>query len=522
MGKLADVNTTDIRDVIQLGCDAMSRLFNTDDNNMPYQRTGLLPETDLRWSPTGSEAHVPGRHLNALLSAEDAAGIDIDEDAVGKHARALYFSHSGPVPFPMNRAEVGGPLANFTPHSLREAFHAFYALVRYRGDGRAAELADRSLDAIFRLWNPTDGWNLAELQDKLGIEVRNSEFFINGLARSIGPLVKCFRATGCERALELAIVLKEKALAEYYREDGAYSPDAANGHVHSTTSTLSSLAQLADLTSDSVLMDHVRTFYDNGLWELRDELGWAIENVGNTRDPDRGEVNSTGDIVETALILGRWGYTQYYEDAERILRCHLLPSQLRDVSFIREPENPEGIDGKRDVARRLRGSFGFPAPWGHDHLGPRLKGFHMDIVGGAVGSLCEAYREIVSSEGSGHYVTLHFDHETPAVAVESPYTHDSLRVRVRRPGPLFVRIPSWVDREELTLSGTSETPRFTNGYVLIPRPPLNRWIGIGFPLVEQEITLKHRTREIRVRLRGDEVTAMDNFGADWTFFDPID
>ena len=41
-------------------------------------------------------------------------------------------------------------------------------------------------------------------------------------------------------------------------------------------------------------------------------------------------------------------------------------------------------------------------------------------------------------------------------------------------------------------------------------------------LAEEEIELQHRTRRIRVRMRGDEVVAMDNFGADLTFFDGLD
>jgi hypothetical protein len=41
-------------------------------------------------------------------------------------------------------------------------------------------------------------------------------------------------------------------------------------------------------------------------------------------------------------------------------------------------------------------------------------------------------------------------------------------------------------------------------------------------VARSEITLRHGTRSIRVRLRGDAVEAMDGFGADLTFFDPID
>ena len=154
-------------------------------------------------------------------------------------------------------------------------------------------------------------------------------------------------------------------------------------------------------------MDRVKAFYDDGLGQMRDQIGWSIE-VTDSERRGRGEANNTGDIVETALILGRWGYSDYYADAERILRSHLLPSQLRDVSFVVEPDNPDKVDGRRNVAERLRGAFGFPAQYGHEPAGiwktnkPRI-GFNLDIVGGAVASLCEAYREIARFDG-GHWI----------------------------------------------------------------------------------------------------------------------
>ena len=283
---------------------------------------------------------------------------------------------------------------------------------------------------------------------------------------------------------------------------------------------MSSLAQLAELTSDSQLMERVRAFYDHGLWSIRDTLGWVIENSDNDVNPDRGEINNTGDIVETALILGRHGYSQYYEDVECILRNHLLPSQLRDISFIEEPDNPENEDGKRDVARRIRGAFGFPAPYGHQPIDLDIVKFNLDIVGGGVASLCEAYREIVRSDEEGHRVNMLFDYENNDVAIESPYTHDCLRIKTKRPGPLFVRIPSWVDSNKLTVDGNDDSPQLNRGYLAISQPPLNGWIKIQFPLLQRELKLKHDTRNIRVRLRGDEVVAMENFGAELTFFDP--
>ena len=521
MSRLGQVNSTDIRDAIRLGCRTMCRVFNADDHDVPFFGSRVWPEARLCFSPAHSESHVPGRHLNALLNAEDAAGIRVDETAIEKHARAAFLSYSSPVALPLNRDTVDGPVANFTPHNCREGFHALYALAKFRDSARARELAEASVEAVFRYWDPVKGWDRERLEGERGLKVSAGGTFITGLARAIGPLVKYYRATGHGRSLDLALALKEKAADEFFAEDGRYDPDLFGTHTHSTTCVMSSLAQLADLTGDARLMQRVKAFYDHGLWDIRDELGWVIENSAPQANPDRGEGNNTGDIVETALLLGRCGYTECYHDAERILRGHLLPSQLRDNAFIQDPADPKD-DGQRNVADRHLGAFGFPAPYGHQPLGIDRISFNMDIVGGAVGSLCEAFRETVRRDQAGLWVNLLFDQETDDVKVESPYTGPALRVTLKRPAPLFVRVPPWLDPTRIEIRGADRAPRSTNGYLFFARPPVGQPLTLGFALPSEEIVLKHRTRQIRTRLRGDQVTAMEHFGADLTYFDPIE
>ena len=330
MTRLRDVNTTDIVDAIRLGCRTMSRIFDADDDDIPFWRANARPNAFLAIC---QEDHVPGRHLNALLNAQDAAGLEIDEDAVDKHARAAFLSFSGTVALPLRR--IDGKPTQFSTHNLREGFHALYSLVKYRKSDRARELAEACIDAVFESFDPAKGWDGDRLKREHGLRFNRMPVFLQGVARAIGPLVKYYRATGYGPALELAVALKEKAIRDVFKEDGAYDPETFGIHIHSVTCVMSSLAQLADLTGDSVLMNRVKAFYDNGLWTVRDQTGWSIENgKPDNENVDEGEANNTGDILETALILGRWGYAEYYHDAERILRCHLLPSQLRDVSFI--------------------------------------------------------------------------------------------------------------------------------------------------------------------------------------------
>jgi hypothetical protein len=523
MTKLQHVNTTDLRAAIQLGCRTMQSVFNADDDQIPFFTSIVHPNASLKFHACHSEAHVPGRHLNALLNAEDAAGVEVDQAAVENHRRAAFFSYSGPVALPLNRQTIGGPLVNFCAHNLREGFHGLYALTRFRNDAQARELTERSIDAVMELWKPDHGWNVERLRE-LGLNYQKSQGFVAGEGRMLGPLVKYFCATGCGPALKLALVLKEKAIGEVFMADGRYDPERfITRHSHSITCMMSSLAQLADLLGDGSLLARVKAFYDNGLRAMRDEIGWSPETVGQ-QGSDHGEANNSGDILETALILGRWGHPEYYHDAERILRCHLLPSQLRDVSFIHDPPNPTGADALRDLANRHLGAYGFPAPYGHQSIGGKGRvnvSFNMDIVGGTVGSMCEAYREVVRSEPTGHWVNLLFDHETNAVRVESPYTHGALLLELKQPGALFVRIPPWVDRSEVEIAG-NDAALWTNGYLFFSKVGTGECVRLRFPLKNTEIVLPREVHvnPIRVKMHGDAVVAMDNFGADLTFFDP--
>jgi len=104
--RLRDVNTTDIKEAIRLGCRTMQSVFNAGDpHRAPFFGAGMRPPV-LSFSAHHSESHTPGRHLNALLSAEDAAGIALDETAVDLQAQAAILAYSGPVPLPLNRATL--------------------------------------------------------------------------------------------------------------------------------------------------------------------------------------------------------------------------------------------------------------------------------------------------------------------------------------------------------------------------------------------------------------------------------
>ena len=65
--------------------------------------------------------------------------------------------------------------------------------------------------------------------------------------------------------------------------------------------------------------------------------------------------------------------------------------------------------------------------------------------------------------------------------------------------------------------GTRGGRPLSTGYLYFADPPVNRVITIEVPLPIKEMVLRHRTRDIRTRLRGDEVVDMDSFGANLAF-----
>lgn len=106
--------------------------------------------------------------------------------------------------------------------------------------------------------------------------------------------------------------------------------------------------------------------------------------------------------------------------------------------------------------------------------------------------------------------------------VQSPYAHYCLAIVLHKPGPLWVRIPPWVDRKQVRIEGTDVKPLWHGAYLLLAQVPMGRPVAVRFPLKAQEVTLSERVHvhSIRVKLRGDSVVAMEDFGADLIYFPP--
>ncbi|MCY3957747.1 MAG: hypothetical protein OXG65_05585 [Chloroflexi bacterium] len=515
--RVANVNTTSIPAAIELACQAMGRVFNPADNGYPYMYTRIWPDGWLGFSPYHGAIQLSGRHLDALLAAEDALGVELDEDVIAQHAEGTFFSLSA-GPLPCNHSTPGGPLTSVDEHSIREAVHGLHALARYRKSDRAVDAAEGLIADVRRFWRAASDWDQDGLQAAYQLPMTARPTFVEGVGRAIGPLTKLYSTTGSASALALAQELAAHASDRFFLSDGSYDADRLGAHTHSTTCTLSGMALLGSVLDDTGLLRRVRTFYDNGLRVIRDEVGWVRERHHPNFHPEQGEMNNVGDVIETALILGECFGDLYFEDAERYLRSQLLPSQVRDLSFM--DETPGG-DERRDLRTRLLGLFGFNAVYGHLPLGKNEVTPSIDIVGGATASLCVAHRAVATTSGGVTRINMLFDFENHAVRVESPYTCGALRITPKVAGDIAVRVPSWAVVGTIAVDGAEAGRFLVDGRITLPAPPVGRAIELELPLAERDLTIHHQHHEIGARLRGDAVVAMDDLGAGLAYFQPI-
>ena len=176
--------------------------------------------------------------------------------------------------------------------------------------------------------------------------------------RAISALLAYTRAFDDPLGRELAERFARHVLAVSFEGQGALTA-AAGAHIHSITGTVASLVELGLVTGQRELVERTRAIFDVGLVPYCTRTGWVKESA--TATYGRGEANCTADMIEAACLLGSAGYSSYYEDAERMLRNHLLASQLDDLSWVVENTGRANTAQRayEGLRRRAQGAFLF-------------------------------------------------------------------------------------------------------------------------------------------------------------------
>ena len=386
-------------------------------------------------------------------------------------------------------------------HNIRESSHALGALI-CRGNevaaARARLMVQRLLDAMDRHGKI----DLTLLPDSVAPYTWQPHME----GRAVDALIRLYQINGDEGCVELASRMTRYALENCFGPEGALLP-AAGLHSHSINAMVAGIADLARLTADRALMDQAKMIYRNALPFFHSTFGWSAESLSKPTSV-RGESNNTGDLLRAALLLGEAGQPQLYEEAERILRSHLLPSQVLEVDDL--PDDESDADGDHRRASRLRGGFSFPTPC--DLLAREDENFvTTDVTSGALDGLCAARDHTITQDQHGRRINLLVTTQSHGVRVVSALPGEG-RIEVGwEPGqPVFLRVPTWAQQLRVVYDGQEpRTPVCRNSYLLLGSGHEAGAVVVLFEIPETETEEFIYFERFLIRWRGDQIVAMD-------------
>ncbi len=398
------------------------------------------------------DPHNYGRAVDALLKGAAASGTPAPAAVIDRLRAVLLDLTDNPHGFP----RVGGQT---DPHDLREIVQAFTELATACGDRAARERLGRLLETWLRLTGPDGAWRADLIAAEPGLRHPGFTDHAHGVesppprsrTRTVMALTHLFRLTGDQRALELAHRFVRLARATAFTPDGRLTAQAGI-HTHSITGAVHGLADYGLLTGDLDTLEHARRIFDVGMAPTRSSFGWSIESLGHERVPGRGEINNTGDMIQTAIALGLAGRPAYFGAAERMIRSHVLPSQWRaGQEMLRPPDAPDYA--VTAFPADADGGWGFPSPADRhvpDPLGAATG--ILDVTQGGIQALWAALRHGSTRRGEDTRLNLLFSTDQAAAVTASrlPGAGD-VTVTMPAAGALWVRKPDWLPWDGLAV-----------------------------------------------------------------------
>ena len=469
---------TDLREAIALSVHHLNSLYDKDKDNEPF--FFINREADgfgkMHHSVNIGIPHVVGRCLVGCMMAEKCAQVPFPADGLAILERYCKSSYANPDhlnsyydPEKKNERFV-------EYHNMREGLYGLWALIAGRQSTWARDEAHQMLATLDKLTTPDGLWSV-DLLKQAGMDPDHSPgFAAPNTSRIIDPLLAYYDCTKDPLAMKLAKGYSEQALKILFMEDGRFAPmERSSGHVHTITSSLSGITDYAARTGNKAMLDKCRQIMEVGVPEYFSSWGWGDE-VFPVHPADvisRGEINQTGDVVRTALILGDAGYADYYETAERFVRSMLLPTQYHESDLrkvLRDKPNPKD-DSERDTVMRSVGGYAMQLPNARIRMGDWPIST-LDITSGAVHAMSECYRHRTTLQDGRYRMNLLFDYDDAALTLKSQLPkagHIAFSAK-QAIAELQIRIPQWVDRKSINLvvAGKSLPVGFEGAYVRVP------------------------------------------------------
>lgn len=322
-----------------------------------------------------------------------------------------------------------------------------------------------------------------------------------------------------------------------------YETKRPHGHMYEVVAGINAFARLAARDGDRDLLARMKAYFD-ALFVVGAALpsGWVAERFYGVQRQlgkpderlmsDTGEINCSVQLIETALHFGDQGLgANYYQYAERALRAHVLPAQLRDCDQL--VASPDGTpESQVGYSQQIQGAFGFPAPYGVIPMKNAyfVTAYFMDITAGAVASLARIRARAHQVREGSLYIVLLLDVTTKYASVKTPYVGGGeLTITPQQSfDRIFIRRPYWLKKADVRLA--PDSPKSTPRRGPMPQVEVkDEWIVIAtigsletfslrFPLAKTSTQENLNERQLSIEWRGDSVETMSGIDAPLRFF----
>ncbi|HEX2973553.1 MAG TPA: hypothetical protein VHP11_14555, partial [Tepidisphaeraceae bacterium] len=317
-------------------------ILNPEANYLPYWM--LTVEPDYRaelgiWWP----AHNIGRWWDAMMRIEEAIGFEIPKPIEAAMVENVHRFFDNPDHISLSPDRVN----EWDLHSLREGLLALNAMARWRKDEWAAGMGRQMIQSVGAKLRDDGTWDVEKFDacQKRGKQVIHNFDPCDTHGRMLEAIIWFHETTGDAEALRLADRIARWHFANTTQPDGAINPAAKADHTHSYLGTLRGLLLWGRLTRQREYIDRVAGAYRVNVPRVVKESGYTSHNMVAE---SFGETTSPGDAAQLALWLCQEGYSEFIDDAERLVRARILPSQIRQSPPLR-PAAEDGKDAHRDL-----------------------------------------------------------------------------------------------------------------------------------------------------------------------------
>ena len=484
-------------------------ILNPEDNYLPYWQLTVKEDYEaafLRWWP----AHNIGRWLDAMLRLEEAIGFEIpaEIDAAMQENARRFFENPDHISLDPNPGHLYSNSAAREPlwdlHSLREGMLALNALVRWRKSDWAAAMGRKmvqSLDAKLR----DDGtWDLEKFDacQKRGTQVIHNLNPSDTHGRMLEALVWFYEATGDVEVLRFADRIARWHFANSTQPNGSIPATAIADHTHSYLGMLRGLLLYGRLTHQHEYVERVAAAYRVNIARVVYESGYTSHNMV---EESFGETTSPGDAAQLALWLTQEGYSEFLDDADRLVRSRILPSQILDTPAL-APSAASGGDTVRNLEQRIIGGYG--GCHHHPHGGKRAV---TDVTAADVHTLIDIYKHVAVSAGNTLEILFHMDFEDSRVRVACQReTRGQLTVTPKTDAALCVRVPQWTPRESIRFRAGNQplTPVYAGHFAMIGRVPAGTNVVMEYDLPRRQVTETGLGVAAEILWKGDDVVGI--------------